>query len=374
MFGAMSDSTRCGRSAPSSAHQVLEHLLSPEVALHELDAGEGVHRQDVRGDDAPLAACSSRAAYWLQAPGAAPRSTTACPASGAARSAAISSSLKTARERQPSARARFTNTSESCSCSQRRCSSKLGHVLYRQSCHIGECPDREAKEAPARPGPRALNPSCCIGDERPVAGRHCRARARAARSRADQGARPRRRPRRTRRHRSPSSQRRPASVLVQRIGNVGVFYRARKRQAAHRSAGRLKRSTSASAPSAAATNSTAETPCSSPKRLMSFAARAAAIIGDNTSSLTSGAAAVAAMSHGGPSRRASGLCTSAVANSSAHTRRRARFRSRTTCPPHGQRRDGRRARRRRRARRLRTLSTDSRPKGQDAAARRVMGA
>src|SRR6267154_6672669 len=59
------------------------------------------------------------AAYWLQPPGAAPRSTTSIPGLRRRSAASSSSSLKAARERNPSFRARFTYASAACSLSQR---------------------------------------------------------------------------------------------------------------------------------------------------------------------------------------------------------------------------------------------------------------
>src|SRR5690606_10895963 len=62
---------------------------------------------------------SLRAQYWLQPPGAAPRSTMVMPGRISLSFWSISSSLNTARERQPSACARRTYSSEKCSSSQR---------------------------------------------------------------------------------------------------------------------------------------------------------------------------------------------------------------------------------------------------------------
>src|SRR5215469_2490777 len=60
-----------------------------------------------------------RAAYWLQAPGAAPRSRHTAPGFSSRARRSISSSLNTARERQPSLCAFWTKGSAKCSLSQR---------------------------------------------------------------------------------------------------------------------------------------------------------------------------------------------------------------------------------------------------------------
>src|ERR1700690_2692131 len=60
-----------------------------------------------------------RAAYWLQPPGAAPRSTQRMPGRNKRSPSWICASLNTARERQPSFWARLTNSSLACSATQR---------------------------------------------------------------------------------------------------------------------------------------------------------------------------------------------------------------------------------------------------------------
>ena len=67
----------------------------------------------------PLSPPTMRAAYWLQPPGAAPRSTQRIPGRSSRSLCWISASLNTARERQPSRCARLTNSSFACSASQR---------------------------------------------------------------------------------------------------------------------------------------------------------------------------------------------------------------------------------------------------------------
>ena len=77
---------------------------------------------------------SNFAASWLQPPGAAPRSTIVMPGLIMRSVRWMSSSLYTARDRYPASRARFTNSSLSCSASQRRLDSvRLGTVSSADS-------------------------------------------------------------------------------------------------------------------------------------------------------------------------------------------------------------------------------------------------
>ena len=60
MLGAISDNTRSIFSRANPLQNLLEHRLIAKVALHEFDARNGVHGQNVRRHDAALAADDAR--------------------------------------------------------------------------------------------------------------------------------------------------------------------------------------------------------------------------------------------------------------------------------------------------------------------------
>src|SRR5690606_29813559 len=118
MLGAMSDITRSARSAPSVASSRSSGSSSVKSPCRNSTPSSGSISRISSATMRPRAP-SLCAAYWLQPPGAAPRSTTVMPGRSRRSFASISSSLNTARERRPSACARFTYSSAKCSPSQR---------------------------------------------------------------------------------------------------------------------------------------------------------------------------------------------------------------------------------------------------------------
>ena len=102
MLGAMSDITRSTLDGPTSAEQLLEHGVVVEIALQELDARDGRHVEDVHGDDPALAI---EQPGRVLAPAAGRGAEVDDRHAGLQQPVAdvwISSSLKAARERQPS--------------------------------------------------------------------------------------------------------------------------------------------------------------------------------------------------------------------------------------------------------------------------------
>src|SRR5688572_22751819 len=162
--------------------------------------------------------CSTFAAYWLQPPGAAPRSTTVVPGLRMRSVRWISSSLNKARERKPASRARFTNTSLSCSCSQRWLDLvRLGmqpNLTEKQKKHLRGL--AHARDPVVLIGQGGLSPAVTAELETAL-GAHELVKVRARVGDRDQ---------RDGIFAELSQQTR--SALVQRIGNVAVFYRPRK--------------------------------------------------------------------------------------------------------------------------------------------------
>src|SRR5437016_3634483 len=142
--GAMSESTRStcrpGRRR-SSSPKTASSRKSP--CTNSTPASSRSARMSV-ATMRPLRPTRSLA-YWLQAPGAAPRSRQVCPGFSSRARRSISSSLYTARDRQPSRCARCTNGSAKCSFSH------LSLLLERRP--IGSVCPAQGQVPPAYNGP-----------------------------------------------------------------------------------------------------------------------------------------------------------------------------------------------------------------------------
>lgn len=130
----------------------------------------------------------------------------------------MSSSLKIARERKPPSRARFTNTSLSCSCSQRWLDLvRLGmqpNLTEKQKKHLRGL--AHAREPVVLIGQAGLS-AAITGELETALGAHELVKVRARVGDRDQ-----------RDEIFAELAKQTQSELVQRIGNVGVFYRPRK--------------------------------------------------------------------------------------------------------------------------------------------------
>src|SRR5271167_3719074 len=118
MLGAMSDITRSTFSAPTRRRTCARTAASRKSPCTKSTPGMA-SMGNMSVATMRLLPPTMRAAYWLQPPGAAPKSTRRIPGRSSRSRSWICWSLNTARERHPAAGARFTNSSLACSASQR---------------------------------------------------------------------------------------------------------------------------------------------------------------------------------------------------------------------------------------------------------------
>src|ERR1700722_11543152 len=220
MLGAISDKTRSTLSAPRHCRTCSKTASSRKSPCTNSTPGMGsIARMSVA---TMRPGPTMRAAYWLQPPGAAPRSTQRMPGRSRRSLAWICASLNTARERQPSFCARLTNSSLACSASQRELLFERLGILssdYNPRMTLSEKQKKHLRRLahPMRPivmlGNAGLTAGVVHEVDRALSDHElvkvsARVGERAARDAA-----------------LDDMARQTSSEIVQRIGNVGVFYR-----------------------------------------------------------------------------------------------------------------------------------------------------
>src|SRR5580658_6953716 len=223
MLGAISDKTRSTLEAPSALRTCSRTSGSRKSPCTKSTPGmASIGRISVA--TMRLAPPTMRAAYWLQPPGAEPKSTQRIPGRNKRSVSWICASLNTARERHPSRCARLTNSSLACSASQRALLFvRLGMGRdYNPAMALTEKQRKHLRRL-AHP----LNPLVMLGN----AGLTDGVVAELDRTLTDHelvkvSARVGERDERNQALDSLAS--RTGAEIVQRIGNVGVFYRRRQ--------------------------------------------------------------------------------------------------------------------------------------------------
>ena len=305
----MSDITSCGRSGPSRLSSCSSTASSREVALDELDAGDGVHRQDVQRDDAALAPAAASRRTGSSRRAQRPDRRSVMPG----RRIAVGALDLLQLEHRARAIARLARALH-----VRRRSRVPAASGWLDLVRLGMQPNRlekltEKQKKYLRGLAHGRDPVVLIGQAGLSPAVAERARDRARRSRAGESARPRRRSRPARRH-----PRRAGRADAQR---AGAAHRQRRRvlpPAQGQADASSCRPIELAAPAASAPSARREEQHGrdavqhAEARHVVRGARARSIIGPRTSSLTSGAAAVAAISQRRLSRAASDLRASAA--------------------------------------------------------------
>src|ERR1700722_6560751 len=221
MLGAISDNTSSILSAPTRSKtcaNTASSLKSPCTNSTPGIASMG----NMSVATMRLLPPTMRAAYWLQPPGAEPKSTMRIPGRNSRSLSWICASLKTARERQPSFCARFTNSSLACSMSHRELLFERLGILrcdYNRGMTLSEKQKKHLRRLghPLSPivmlGNAGLTPNIVKELDRALADHElvkvsARVGERSARDAALE-----------------TLAKQTSSEIVQRIGNVGLFYR-----------------------------------------------------------------------------------------------------------------------------------------------------
>src|SRR5450631_1583304 len=225
MLGAISDKTRSTFSAPTCDITCSSTLSSRKSPCTKSTPGiASMGRMSVA--TIRLVPPTMRAAYWLQPPGAAPKSTQRIPGRSSRSLCWISASLNTARERHPSRCARLTNSSLACSASQRALLLERLGISH----HNGRMNLSEKQKKYLRRLAHPLHPIVMLGN----AGLTDGVLAEFDRALADHElikVSVRVGDRALRNSALASLSERTSSELVQRVGHVGVFYRSRPNSA-----------------------------------------------------------------------------------------------------------------------------------------------
>src|SRR6202045_4828730 len=220
MLGAISDKTRSTLSVPRRCRTCSKTASSRKSPCTKSTPGMGSIAKMSVATMRP--GPTMRAAYWLQPPGAAPRSTQRMPGRSRRSLAWICASLNTAREGQPSFCARLTNSSLACSASQRELLfERLGILTcdYNPRMTLSEKQKKHLRRLahPMRPIVMLGNAGLTVGVvqelERALSDHElvkvsARVGERSARDAA-----------------LDDMAKQTSSEIVQRIGNVAVFYR-----------------------------------------------------------------------------------------------------------------------------------------------------